>query len=311
MVKIVTPLLLVIVSSVVTYVLFAGDTIVAQAPKPDLAYINPAVQANLGKHYIINFQPLRETFIAIDKKHAGQGYIYFAYLNNAAWVGINEREMITAASTVKVPLAMAVYKNIEEGRFTGEELYTIEEDDLNAGFGELYKAGAGQTITLRELVEIMLVYSDNTASNAIADIFRRVGIENPLDEVYAAMGWDAVSSLGEVPSYGLIHLKVLSNMFTALYNATYLNAEHSQVVLSHLAQTPFRDKLEAGVPKGVAVSHKIGTYAESKTYSDCGIIYAPSRNYLLCVASVGVDEPAAARFMAEVSAAAYEYVIKH
>lgn len=283
----------------------------AQKMSDNLNFINPAVRANLGKHYIINFQELRNTFLNITKGYSGQGYVYFSYLNNGAWVGIRERDMITAASTVKVPLAMAVYKGIEDGKFTGDEEYVIQEEDLNAAFGNLYKGGVGQVVTLKELVKVLLEYSDNTASNAIVDIFKRVGIDNPLEKVYAAMGWEIVGNIGEVPTYGLIHLKILSNMFSALYNATYLNPEHSQILLSYLANTPFNTKIDAGVPSGIEVAHKIGVYAEGDTYSDCGIVYAPNRNYLLCVGMVGEREDIAAEFMAKISSAAYRYVINN
>ena len=100
-------------------------------------------------------------------------------------------------------------------------------------------------------------------------------------------------------------------MFLALYNAKYLNLEYSNLLLDYLSGTPFKDRIVDGVPEGVMVSHKIGTSANDSTFSDCGIVYAPNRHYLLCVGSNGGDERAAARFMAEVSKAAYDYVINN
>lgn len=100
-------------------------------------------------------------------------------------------------------------------------------------------------------------------------------------------------------------------MFLALYNATYINVEHSQLVLDHLAQSPFNDKIVSGVPKGVVVAHKIGVAVPNHTYSDCGIVYAPSRHYLLCVGTVDMDEEDASEFMARVSKSVYDFVINH
>lgn len=277
----------------------------------ELEMLNPVVLSNINKHFIINFQPLREKFLEIDEKYPSKNYVYFTYLNNAAWVGLNERELITAASLIKVPLAMAYLKAVEERKFSGNELYTLSQEDLNDGFGELYKVGAGEQLTANQLVEIMLQNSDNTASYALMSLFSRIGIDNPFEDVYKAMGWEDTALIGETTTYGEIHLKLLSNMFLSLYNATYVNAEHSALILSNLAKTFFNDQIVAGVPDGIIISHKTGVNEENQTYSDCGIVYAPNRSYLLCAASVGVSKKEAANFIAEISEVTYDYVISN
>ena len=100
-------------------------------------------------------------------------------------------------------------------------------------------------------------------------------------------------------------------MFLALYNAAYITPTHSQAVLEYLSKTPFDDQIDAGVPEGITVAHKIGVYDSDLTYSDCGIVYAPNRNYLLCVASVGVSDKAASAFIANVSKSVYDYVMNN
>ncbi len=276
----------------------------------NLSFINKTVTADIGKYFIINFQPLRQQFLEIQKKYPVKTYTYFVYLNNAAWVGVNERELFTAASTVKVPLAMFVYKMAEKGNLNLSSVYTLEELDLNDTFGDLYKVGADNQFTIEELVKIMLEKSDNTAANALYKILNRIGIDSPLDDVYNFMGWE-FNEFGKKPDYEKIHLKILSNMFLTLYNAEYVNVEHSNKILEYLANTPFDDKIAAGLPAGVQVSHKIGVASNQETFSDCGIVYAPNRHYVLCLGSNGGDEKMAAKFMAEVSAAVYDYVINN
>lgn len=273
--------------------------------------INPVVNSSLNKHFIVNFQPLRINLESIVKDYKGKAYVYFLYLNNAAWVGINERETFTAASTVKVPLAMTLYKFIEQKKFDVGDMYVLDEEDLNDGFGELYKEGVGSPHSLEDLVKIMLTNSDNTASNAIANLFKKNGIDAALDDVYDSMGWTSYVSIGEVENYGKMHLKVFSNMFLSLYNATYINPSHSQKILSYLVETPFNNKIVAGVPSSIKVAHKIGVYDSDKTYTDCGIIYAPHREYILCVASVGVPESDAISLIAKISKTTYDYVINN
>ncbi len=281
------------------------------------SYINPAKVMEIGKHYIIDFSALRDNLRTTTTNLKGQAYVYFSYLNNGSWIGINEREEFTAASLVKVPLAMAVYKAVEGGRLSLDATYTLVESDLDSNFGDLYKVGAGQEYTVGELVSIMLRQSDNTAKNALTSMFSKIGIDDPLEDVYANLGWEFLPALSggedhtQDPNYTKISLKVLSNMFVALYNATYINIENSQVILNHLAQTSFSDEIDAGVPEDIPVSHKIGVGGADNTYSDCGIVYAPNRHYLLCLGTNGLAEKQADAFMADISRQVYDYVINN
>jgi beta-lactamase class A len=278
------------------------------------SYINPIIGAGIDKHFIINFKPLKTQIQSIQKKYSAKTYVYFMYLNNAAWVGINERDDFTAASTIKVPIAMAIMKAVEDKKLKLSDSYPLAELDLDKGFGDLYKVGADQEFTVEELMSIMLKQSDNTAMKAIIEVFDRVGIVDPLANVYEFLGWDFVQKLpefGELPDYSKINLKTLSNLFLALYDAKYISVKDSSKILEYLTDTPFVDRIVAGVPSGVMVSHKIGTASSDNTFSDCGIVYVPNRHYILCLGSGGVNEKTAGNFMAEVSKAVYEYVIKN
>jgi len=275
------------------------------------ALLDGGVVYNSTEHFIVNFEPLRIQMTNIQKQYSEPTYVYFEYLNNTASIGLNSRTLFTAASTIKVPLAMAVYKMAEEGKLKMTDTYTLQQSDLDDNFGDLYKVGAGQSYTIEQLVSIMLENSDNTAMNALLSILKNIGITDPFADVYDAMGWDYPPDFGTAPSYINIDLHTLSNMFTSLYEATYDNVPDSQAMLSYLTQTPFHDEIVAGVPSGITVAHKIGVADQNNTFSDCGIVYAPSRPYLLCVGSTGADTQTADRFISQVSKITYQYIINN
>jgi beta-lactamase class A len=233
-------------------------TVPSASLSESLPLLNPSAVAGWDKYFIINFKPLKEKFKEIQSEYPEKTYIYFDYLNSASWVGLNEKELFTAASTIKVPLAMAIYKLVEEGKIRLDEAYTLDELDLDDHFGTLYKIGAGRELTVQTLIEIMLEQSDNTAMQALISVAQKAGLENPFDDVYGAMGWDA-TNFGEAPRYEEINLKTLSTMFLALYNAKYLDPEHSQMILSYLTTSPFNEKIVAGVPQGIPIAHKMGS----------------------------------------------------
>ena len=271
--------------------------------------INPTVIEGAKKHFIINFQPLRFELEKIQKKYPQHTYIYFNYLNNASWIGLNERDNFVAASLVKVPLSMAVYKAVENGKLSLDQKYILQDFDLDSGFGDLYKVGAGKSYSVGQLLEIMLEKSDNTAASALQSVLRGIGISDPLTPVYESFGW--ALDFGAQANFAEINVKTLSTMFLALYNAQYLNVEDSEKVLEYLDNSDFNDKIPAGVPESISVAHKIGVASDAETFSDCGIVYAPNRNYLLCLGSNGGNEDVATQFMAEISKATYQYVINN
>lgn len=272
-----------------------------------LPLINPAVAVDLGKKYIVNFTPLRADLAALQTKEKNKTYIYFLFLNSAAWLGLNERDLLPAASTIKVPLAMSIYRLAEEGKLNMQDTYKLDQLDLDDNFGTLYKVGADKTFTIQELVGIMLQYSDNTAARALLHVTELVGIKDPFSDVYNAMGWEKVE-FGSKPTYININMKTLSNMFISLYNATYLNVTDSEVVLHYLDLSTFDQQIVAGIPAGILVAHKIGIDEVSNTYSDCGIVYQPHYPYILCVGVQGESQVEADAFMKSVSQKVYSYV---
>ncbi len=272
--------------------------------------VNPSVTASLGKYFIIKFSPLREKLAAIQAKHTNKTFIYFLYLNNSAWIGLNERDMFTAASTIKVPLAITIYKLIEQGKINLDDTYTLTESDLDSNFGELYKAGAGKVLTIHSLLATMLTDSDNTAARALIHVTQLLNIADPFSDVYDEMGWQEVD-FGSKPTYIKINEKTLANMFISLYNSTYLNPRDSEAVLEYLDKSKFDQQIAGGVPKGIAVAHKIGIDDVEGTFSDCGIVYVPNRPYVLCLGSQGTPQAEADRFMQEISRTVYEYVINN
>jgi hypothetical protein len=82
-------------------------------------------------------------------------------------------------------------------------------------------------------------------------------------------------------------------------------------VLEHLANSPFDKQIVAGVPKNVVVAHKIGIDDVEESYSDCGIVYAPGRPYILCLGYYGGSQVLANKFMSAVSKEVYDYVINN
>lgn len=252
---------------------------------------------------IINFIPLRAAMNEYAKELPEETGIYFEYLPTGTSIGVNEKMEINLASLVKIPLVMGVYRQIEKGQLRREDVLTIHKDDLDKGFGDLWKKGVGTTLTVEEAVRLALVNSDNTASN----VLRSTIPPQTIDLVFDSL--DIPKDLN-----GTLHIispKNYSSILRSLYLSSYLKEESSNEILDILTQTIYADKIAAGVPKDVGVAHKIGVFSSKKqaeeTFSDCGIVYAPQKPYLLCIMTKS-NEERAREIMKTFSKMIYEYI---
>lgn len=250
----------------------------------------------------INFSRLRATLNEYFSNRNLRGSLYFEYLPTGTSVRVNPDERYQAASLIKLPVAMELFKAEELGLISLDQTIALKKEWLNDGFGELYKRGAGYELTLAEAAKILLVDSDNTALRAIIETN-----DNVLQLDDRALGsLDIEFSTGEDETIS-IGTRSYSSFLKCLYFACYNNKAHSQEILSYLTQTSFDNRLVAGVDEGVKVAHKIGVF-NTQVQSDCGIVYLESNNYVLCIMLIGNDDQATNSTIADISRLVFDYV---
>jgi beta-lactamase class A len=251
---------------------------------------------------IVNFSALRSELNNYFEQNNIDGGLYFEYLPTGTSIRIAGEEKEVAASLIKLPAAMELYKAAELGKVNLDDEITIREEWLDDGFGELYKKGAGHKLTLREATEVMLRDSDNTALKAVSiSMMGLVPIENnPFNSLDAefAQNPDLTVSIGA---------RAYSSFLKCLYFSCYLEKQHSQELLDYLSNTGFEDRIVAGVDDGVTVAHKVGNFGQS-TQSDCGIVYLDKKNYLLCLMIEGPDNAETDAKLAAISKLTFEYL---
>lgn len=247
---------------------------------------------------LVNFIPLRKSLRALVEPWGDKFSFYFEYLPTGTSIGVNEKTEFEIASLVKIPTALAYYRKEERAGLGFEDkIVTLEEKHLDKGYGDLWEKGAGYQISISEAMQLMLAKSDNTAANVIADTIPQEDFTSVFD------GLDI--TMNDKNGVLVITTKGYASILKSLYFAGIVSKENSQKILEILTKTPFNDKLRAGVPQQVTVSHKIGVYGE--IFQDCGIVYEPNRPYLLCMYSHSTEKVAAER-MSTVSKEVYSFV---
>ena len=255
---------------------------------------------------ILHFFPLKtsiEDNLASSNLAAEQKVgIYIQNINSGGWLGINERYGFMPASLLKIPIAMAVYKKIEDQELKLAQDIVILKDDIDYGAGVPDRFEIGKAETVAGLLELMIKESDNTAKNALKrqlspeelnTVFVHVGISNP----YIVNSDDYV-----------VTPRGYSRLFKSLYFSSFLNPANSQAILDLATDTRVENLISEALPWEVQVAHKYGERNDS--LHDCGIVYHPVNPYFLCIMTSGIAIPQAENLITDISREIYNFVDK-
>jgi beta-lactamase class A len=236
-------------------------------------------------------------------------------LNGRHAVMIEPDKVFHAASTMKVPVMIELFRQAKAGRLRLDEPLPIVNDfhsivdgsvyHLRVGDdsdAEVYKA-VGKTMTLRELCEAMITVSSNLAANLLIE---RLGVENIRVTVarLGATGMNVRRGVEDQKAFdqGLNNTTTargLAVLLQKLARGKAVDARSDAEMVAILKRQKFNDGIPAGVPEGTPVAHKTGTI--TKIHHDAAIVYG-RRPYVLVILVRGIqDEKESAALMAAIS----------
>ncbi len=268
-----------------TYVFYIPSLIGTNLSQKETSFLSPSVSLINKENLLVNFQDLRELFQ--DKYEKRDDYaisIYFEYLPTGANISINKDEKMWPASLIKIPIAMAIMKKVQDNKWKLNNELVILDNDKDSEYGDLYKEPTGTTLSIKKLIEETLINSDNTAhfvllrnldGGELEDVYEHLGLDDIIDAIKH-------SPKGESEVDNRITAKRYSIFFRSLYNSTYMDQEHSELFLDILSHAP-RDLLGSGLPQDVPFVHKTGIRIDEKVKADSGIVYVAGRPYILTV----------------------------
>lgn len=79
-------------------------------------------------------------------------------------------ERFVSASTIKIPIMIAVYRQIDRGEAELDDRFVLRREDICPGSGVLLHLHPGIEVTLGDLLYLMMSISDNTATNMLIDL---------------------------------------------------------------------------------------------------------------------------------------------
>lgn len=280
-------------------------------------HLNPALGVFGKENMIVDFQTLRESLTSTyENRDDYLISIYFEYLPTGASISVNKDEKIWPASLIKIPVAMAAMKKVQDGTWKLSNELVIMDEDKDRDYGTMYKEPTGSTHTVESFLENSLINSDNTAHFVL---LRNLDASE-LEDVYIHLGLDdIIDTLKKSPRVDMqednrMTAKRYTIFFRSLYNATFLDRKHSQLFLDMLKHAP-KEFLSSGLPEDVIFVHKTGTRIDELVRADSGIVYVPGRPYLLTVMiqkkkGGTINEQEVNKIFKSISEEIYTYVVK-
>jgi beta-lactamase class A len=275
--------------------LFTQITPIRQNSK-QFKYINPLFGCDSPAEAVAfsEYTPLKNKVQAIiNQKNSSIQNVsfYFKDLTTGHWTGINDNLSYNPASLMKVALMIVYYHQAEENPAILQKKVTYRPYSSPEPFQAPSELKTGQDYTVEQLIEAMIIESDNGAMDTLLanvnnisfnEIFSDIGIQNP----------ESVQRNNYI-----ISTKTYTLFFRLLYNATYLSHDFSEKALELLSRATYKNGLVAALPQDIPVAHKFGEYvlsADGKIPTgyelhDCGIVYYPGHNYLICIMTKGRD----------------------
>lgn len=141
--------------------------------------------------------PLRERLQTIAAKQGGELGVYVKDLHSNITVTLRADERWYMASGIKVPVAIAVLRGVERGDWQLDSRLPLAANDFVDGAGSTNQYGPGERLSVRFLLEQMIIYSDNTATDRL---IRLAGLDavNGLARELVPEGFEPITTLGDV-----------------------------------------------------------------------------------------------------------------
>ncbi len=257
---------------------------------------------------------------------AGTFAVAFKDLNTGYQLLIRADEVFHAASTMKTPVMIEVFKQASTGRFSLTDSILIKNefrsivdqstfslDSADDSEQTLYSL-VGQKKPLNSLVYDMIIASSNLATNLVIELVDAKNVTETMRQ-FGAKDIEVLRGVEDMKAFR----KGLNNTITAadllivfekMANGETVNREASDAMIDILLDQRFNTIIPAELPSDVKVAHKTGTI--SGAHHDSGIVFLPDgRKYVLVLLSKDLeDTEAGTQALARVSGIIYNYVVK-
>lgn len=261
---------------------------------------------------------LAEKIHSVIEKSGAKFGVALHHIESGEEVLINEDQYFPMASVFKVPILVEACFRLAEGQIRPDDRWTLKDHDKNFPSGNLVFFQEGLNPTIKDLMMLMIIISDNTATDillnrlgkdAVVRRMRTLGLEHihipmtvrelfeeimpdtnpnkPIQELYRMMreraGEDRMKNAKRItafsPENNVATPRDMTQLFKLLYEGKAPDRQWSDFGLDILMHQQLNDRIPRFLPQGTVVAHKTGTIGPVR--NDAGIIYVNDHSHVI------------------------------
>jgi beta-lactamase class A len=225
--------------------------------------------------------------------------IYVKSLETSEEIAIDADRQMETMSTIKIPLMVEVLEQIKAGKFALADKYTFVQADSQPGTGTIQRLDPGAVMTIKDLITMMIIVSDNTATEVL---YRMVGGPEAVNRRMDALGLKNTRAMN-VPSrwfpslrsaptteqfyregkypFGLTTPREMGLLLEMMERGTLVDKNASDLMLRIMRGQLYRTRIPRYVT-GYTIPHKTGDFLPY-VGDDVGILEAPGRTIVISV----------------------------
>ncbi|MBW4561048.1 MAG: class A beta-lactamase-related serine hydrolase [Mojavia pulchra JT2-VF2] len=232
--------------------------------------------------------------------------IFLVDLDTGGYVDLNSSASFPAASTIKVPILVAFFQDVDAGKIRLDEMLTMQQEMIAGGSGNMQYKPAGTQYTALEVAKKMITISDNTATNML--IARLGGMES-LNQRFRTWGLTTTVIRNQLPDLqgtNTTSPRELGNLLGMVNQGNLVNMQSRDRLLDIMRQTERDHLLPSGLGAGATIAHKTGDIGTM--LADAGLVDIPTGKRYIAAVMVQRpnNDPRAEKLISAISRAAYQ-----
>ena len=225
--------------------------------------------------------------------------IYVKCVETGEEIAVNADETMDTMSVIKIPLMVEVYRQIEEGKFKITDRVTLAEADKRPGTGVIRSLDPGAFLTIKDLITLMIIVSDNTATDML---FEKVGGIEPVNKLMQSYGLNTIKATGPTDvwfkairaepntlkfhmdgktPFGLSSPRDMGKLLEKILKGEAVSKSASEQMIQIMRGQVYSSRLPRYVT-GYRLPHKTGDFMPY-IGNDVGILESANRNVVVCV----------------------------
>ncbi len=232
--------------------------------------------------------------------------VFLVDLDTGGYVDVNGTTSFSAASTIKIPILVAFFQDVDAGKVRLNEMLTMQQDMVAGGSGNLQYKPAGTQYNALEVATKMITVSDNTATNML---IARLGGMEALNQRFRSWGLATTMIRNQLPDLqgtNTTSPKELANLMAIVNQGNFVSIRSRDLMLDIMRRTERDNLLPSGLESGARTYHKTGDIGTM--LADAGLIDTPTGKRYIAAVMVKrpTNDPRAEKLISSISRAAYQ-----